>query len=78
MPDALPDAELPPVPVGRGQQIIPRPPVWSLGPPAPWTAGAELTLAQVLGAVPDVRVAGATGVRRIATVGRPGVADRCG
>jgi len=59
MPDAVvhgsqPDAELPPVPVGRGQQIIPRPPVWSLGPSAPWTPGAELTLAQVLGAVPDV------------------------
>jgi predicted amidohydrolase YtcJ len=54
MPDAAPDAELPPVPVGRGQQIIPRPPVWSLGPSAPWAAGAALTLAQVLGAVPDV------------------------
>jgi 8-oxo-dGTP pyrophosphatase MutT (NUDIX family) len=54
MTDAQPAAELPPIPVGRGPQIIPRPPVWSLGPSAPWTAGATMTLAQVLRAVPDV------------------------
>ena len=46
--------EIPPVPVGRGPQIIPRPPIWSLGPDAPWTVGAEPTLADVLAAVPDV------------------------
>jgi 8-oxo-dGTP pyrophosphatase MutT (NUDIX family) len=46
--------EVPPVPVGRGQQIIPRPPVWSLGPAAPWPVGLEPTLAQVLHADPNV------------------------
>jgi peroxisomal coenzyme A diphosphatase NUDT7 len=46
-------AELPPVPVGRGQQIIPRPPMWSLGAPAPWPVGAAPTLSQVLAVVPD-------------------------
>ena len=40
-------------PVGRGQQIIPRPPIWSLGPAAPWRAGTAPTLAQVLRVVPD-------------------------
>jgi peroxisomal coenzyme A diphosphatase NUDT7 len=43
-----------PIPVGRGQQIIPRPPIWSLGPAAPWRVGAAPTLAQVLRVVPDV------------------------
>jgi 8-oxo-dGTP pyrophosphatase MutT (NUDIX family) len=43
-----------PVPVGRGQQIIPRPPVWALGPVAPWPVGAAPTLAQVLHVVPNV------------------------
>ena len=41
-------------PVGRGQQIIPRPPVWAFGPTAPWPVGAAPTLAQVLRVVPDV------------------------
>jgi 8-oxo-dGTP pyrophosphatase MutT (NUDIX family) len=41
-------------PVGRGQQIIPRPPVWSLGPEPPWAIGARPTLTQLLGAAPDV------------------------
>jgi 8-oxo-dGTP pyrophosphatase MutT (NUDIX family) len=47
-------SEIAKVPVGRGQQIIPRPPVWSLGPAAPWAVGAEPTLASVLHVVPDV------------------------
>jgi 8-oxo-dGTP pyrophosphatase MutT (NUDIX family) len=54
MADAHDGAGVPPVPVGRGQQIIPRPPIWSLGPPPPWPAGGLLTLSQVLHAVPDV------------------------
>lgn len=40
------------VPVGRGRQIIPRPPVWSLGPEAPWPPGTSPTLEQVLDSVP--------------------------
>ena len=54
MTDAQSRAEDSLVPVGRGPQIIPRPPIWSLGPRAPWTVGAEPTLADVLRAVPDV------------------------
>jgi peroxisomal coenzyme A diphosphatase NUDT7 len=54
MPEPQADTGVPPAPVGRGQQIIPRPPVWSLGPTAPWPVGTDLTLAQVLRAVPDV------------------------
>lgn len=54
MPEPKSGAAIPPAPVGRGQQIIPRPPVWSLGPAAPWPVDPELTLAQVLRAVPDV------------------------
>lgn len=48
------DSHTTPAPVGRGQQIIPRPPIWSLGPAAPWRAGAAPTLVQVLRVVPDV------------------------
>jgi peroxisomal coenzyme A diphosphatase NUDT7 len=48
------EANTTPAPVGRGQQIIPRPPIWSLGPVAPWRAGAAPTLTQVLRVVPDV------------------------
>lgn len=47
-------AEIPPVPVGRGRQVIPRPPVWAIGPAAPWPVAAAPTLAQVLQAVPNV------------------------
>jgi 8-oxo-dGTP pyrophosphatase MutT (NUDIX family) len=36
-----------------GAQIIPRPAVWSPGPPAPWSLGATPTLGDVLAAVPD-------------------------
>jgi 8-oxo-dGTP pyrophosphatase MutT (NUDIX family) len=54
MADLDAEADAPTVPVGRGQQIIPRPPIWSLGPPAPWRVGAAPTLAQVLRVVPDV------------------------
>lgn len=50
-PESIPLS--PPVPVSRGSQIIPRPPVWSLGPEAPWPAGASPTLGQVLAAVPN-------------------------
>ena len=46
-------SEVPSAPVGRGQQIIPRPPVWTLGPDAPWPVGAAPTLAQVLHVVPN-------------------------
>jgi len=53
MADPRAGAEIPPAPIGRGPQIIPRPPIWSLGPGAPWPAGAEPTLADVLRAVPD-------------------------
>jgi 8-oxo-dGTP pyrophosphatase MutT (NUDIX family) len=53
MPDE-PGVTSPAWPVGRGQQIIPRPPVWSLGPSAPWQLGARPTMNQVLSAVPDV------------------------
>ena len=48
------EAHITPTPVGRGQQIIPRPPIWSLGPAAPWRSGAGPTLTQVLRVVPDV------------------------
>jgi 8-oxo-dGTP pyrophosphatase MutT (NUDIX family) len=41
-------------PVGRGQQIIPRPPVWSLGPEPPWPTGARPSMTQLLGAAPNV------------------------
>ena len=41
-------------PLGRGQQIIPRPPVWSLGPKAPWPAGTTPSLPDVLRSVSDV------------------------
>jgi 8-oxo-dGTP pyrophosphatase MutT (NUDIX family) len=53
---AEPDAgtESPPIPVGRGQQIIPRPPGWAFGPAAPWPVGGAPTLVQVLHVVPDV------------------------
>src|SRR6478609_8333051 len=44
----------PAVPVGRGRQIIPRPPVWTFGPDPVWPAGAAPTLAEVLRSVPDV------------------------
>jgi len=44
----------PTAPVGRGRQIIPRPPVWSLGDNAPWPIGAAPTLAQLLRVIPDV------------------------
>jgi 8-oxo-dGTP pyrophosphatase MutT (NUDIX family) len=54
MADLDAEAPAPAVPVGRGQQIIPRPPIWSLGPAAPWRVGAAPTLAQVLRVVPDV------------------------
>ena len=54
MADPQTGAEIPAAPIGRGPQIIPRPPIWSLGPGAPWPAGAEPTLAEVLRAVPDV------------------------
>jgi 8-oxo-dGTP pyrophosphatase MutT (NUDIX family) len=54
MADLDAEAHAPAVPVGRGQQIIPRPPIWSLGPAAPWRVGAAPTLAQVLRVVPDV------------------------
>ena len=47
-------SEVASAPVGRGQQIIPRPPVWALGPDAPWPVGAAPTLAQVLHVVPNV------------------------
>ena len=53
MPDPYIAGDVPPAPVGRGSQIIPRPPVWSLGPVAPWPLGAEPTLAGVLRGVPD-------------------------
>lgn len=36
-----------------GEQIIPRPRGWSVGPPPPWEPGASPELEQVLGAVPD-------------------------
>jgi 8-oxo-dGTP pyrophosphatase MutT (NUDIX family) len=54
MADLDAEADAPAIPVGRGQQIIPRPPIWSLGPAAPWRVGAAPTLAQVLRVVPDV------------------------
>ena len=44
----------PGLPVGRGRQIIPRPPVWTLGPDPVWQVGAGPTLAEVLRSVPDV------------------------
>ena len=44
----------PAVPVGRGRQIIPRPPVWTFGPDPVWPLGAAPTLAEVLRSVPDV------------------------
>jgi 8-oxo-dGTP pyrophosphatase MutT (NUDIX family) len=52
MPERQPGADIPPEPVGRGRQVIPRPPVWSLGAAAPWPIGITPTLAQVLAAVP--------------------------
>src|SRR5262245_3527795 len=51
-PEAQPG--VPTVPVSRGQQIIPRPPVWKLGPRAPWPTDAAPTLHDVLHAVPNV------------------------
>jgi 8-oxo-dGTP pyrophosphatase MutT (NUDIX family) len=42
------------VPIGRGAQIIPRPPVWRFGPPPPWELGVAPTLSQLIAAVPDV------------------------
>src|SRR3954468_11348001 len=54
MADPQARAQTPPAPVGRGPQIIPRPPIWSLGPDAPWRPGAAPTLAEVLRAVPEV------------------------
>lgn len=54
MADPRAGAANPAVPVGRGPQIIPRPPIWSLGSGAPWQSGVAPTLSQVLQAVPDV------------------------
>ena len=54
MPEPGAGSEVPPVPIGRGQQVIPRPPVWSLGPAPLWAVDAAPTLAQVLNAVPQV------------------------
>lgn len=42
-----------PPPRRGGQQIIPRPPVWSPGTSAPWPPGARPTLDEVLAVVPD-------------------------
>src|SRR5688572_10287465 len=47
-------SEVAAAPVGRGQQIIPRPPVWALGPDAPWPVEAVPTLTQLLHVVPNV------------------------
>lgn len=54
MPETQSGSGTPPAPVGRGKQIIPRPPVWSLDSAPPWPGGTELTLAQLLRVVPDV------------------------
>src|SRR5262245_52476109 len=54
MADGEADSGAPTVPVSRGQQIIPRPPVWKLGPLAPWPTGAAPSLDDVLRAVPNV------------------------
>jgi 8-oxo-dGTP pyrophosphatase MutT (NUDIX family) len=44
--------QAPAVPVGRGRQIIPRPPVWSFGPGPAWPIGAAPSLANVLASIP--------------------------
>ncbi|NNE10624.1 MAG: CoA pyrophosphatase [Ilumatobacter sp.] len=53
MPLPTPDVTRPAGHRTGGQQIVPRPPRWSPGPPAPWEIGAEPSLADVLAAVPE-------------------------
>jgi len=52
-PDEIGSHVRPVAPVARGQQIIPRPPVWSLGPRPTWPIGAAPSLADVLASVPS-------------------------